>query len=338
MKNDRYSRQQLFSKIGNEGQERIENSHVAVIGAGALGSSSLDMLVRAGVGKVTIIDRDYVELSNLQRQQLFTEKDVQDRVPKAIAAKERLTEINSEINIKAKVEDATPETLEALLPVDLIVDALDNFETRMMINDFCQQRQISWIYGACVGSYGLTYTILPDNSACLHCLMEEIPMDGETCETAGIIAPTIQMVTAYQVTEALKILTGNTKDLRKTLVAFDLWTNEASHLSVASLKKANCTSCGKDPDYPYLRFENKGHTEVLCGREAVQVRPPRSQVINFNLLRERYRSLVEKENAYLLVMQLEGKRVVLFQDGRAIIHGESDKTQARSLYQKYIGG
>jgi molybdopterin/thiamine biosynthesis adenylyltransferase len=332
----RYSRQILFQGIGQEGQKRIQNSHAAIIGMGALGSASAEMLVRAGVGKLTIVDRDYVELSNLHRQQLYTEIDAKENLPKVMAAKKRLEAINRDVVIDAKLEEANPNTLESLLPVDVIIDGLDNFETRMMINDFAQKHQIPWIYGACVASYGVSLSILPGETPCLHCLMEEIPLNGENCDTVGIISPAVQMVSTYQVAEALKIIAGQKQHVRKTLISFDLWKNEFSQINVLSLKKAECPSCGNRPSYPFLKYENWGKAEVLCGRNAVQIRPGHQHKVNLPALREKFE--IVNENPYLLVLQLEGKRVVLFRDGRAIIHGESDQKHARALYQKYIGG
>ena len=336
MNDNRYSRQILFQGIGQEGQKRIQNSHVAIIGMGALGSASAEMLVRGGVGKLTIVDRDYVEMSNLHRQQLYTEKDAEENIPKVMAAKKRLESINRDVVIDAKLEEANPATLESLLPVDVIIDGLDNFETRMMINDFAQKYQIPWIYGACVASYGVSFSILPGETPCLHCLMEEIPLNGENCDTAGIISPAVQMVSSYQVAEAFKILAGQTQRVRKTLISFDLWKNEFSQINVRALKKAECPSCGDQPSYPFLQYENWGKAEILCGRNAVQIRPGHQQKVNLSALKEKYP--IMNENPYLLILQLEGKRVVLFQDGRAIIHGVSDKKHARALYQKYIGG
>ncbi|RSL28878.1 thiamine biosynthesis protein MoeB, partial [Salibacterium salarium] len=190
--NQRYSRQIMFQGIGENGQRFLSEKHVAIIGAGALGSSAAETLVRAGVGYLTIVDRDYVEHSNLNRQQLYTERDADQSMPKAQAAKNRLEAVNSETDIKVVTGEADRALLENILPVDLFIDALDNFDTRMLINDFCQKYSIPWVHGACVGSYGLTLTIIPGQTPCLHCLMEDIPLDGETCDTVGIIAPAVQ--------------------------------------------------------------------------------------------------------------------------------------------------
>ncbi|EIM04912.1 thiamine/molybdopterin biosynthesis ThiF/MoeB-like protein, partial [Planococcus antarcticus DSM 14505] len=204
--NGRYSRQELFEPIGLEGQAKLRNKHVLVIGAGALGTGSAEMLVRAGVGKITIADRDYVEWSNLQRQQLYIEEEAKQRTPKAIAAKKRLTLINSEVEVRCHVMDVSVEEMKQLVVgVDLILDASDNFDIRMIINDISQKYRIPWIYGACVGSYGICYTIIPGETPCLNCLLENIPMGGVTCDTVGIISPAVQMVVSFQISEALKI-------------------------------------------------------------------------------------------------------------------------------------
>ncbi|MGY4691254.1 ThiF family adenylyltransferase [Salibacterium sp. K-3] len=335
---NRYSRQTMFSGIGKQGQQLLAEKHVLIVGAGALGSAAAETLARAGTGRLTIIDRDYVEYSNLNRQQLYTETDAALPMPKAEAAKERLEAVNSEITIEAVIGEADPAFLESIGPVDVMIDALDNFDTRMLLNDFSQKHGIPWIYGACVGSYGLTYTVLPGETPCLHCLMEDIPLDGETCDTTGVIAPAVQMVSAHQTTEAMKLLTEQPHELRGTLLSFDIWSNERSALRVDSLKKPDCPSCGEGAHYPFLAYENRARTEVLCGRDAVQVRPGSRQYVSLPDLKNRYESRVQKENPHLLVLQLEDKRFVIFADGRTIIHGESDKARARTLYQKYIGG
>ncbi|MFB4164440.1 ThiF family adenylyltransferase [Alteribacillus sp. JSM 102045] len=334
----RYSRQELFHGIGKDGQEILGTKHAVIVGAGALGSAAAETLVRAGIGKITIIDRDFVEYSNLNRQQLYTEKDAESKMPKAEAAKNRLQKLNSEIEIISITGEADYGVLEQTLPADLVIDALDNFDTRMLINDFSQKHGLPWIYGACVGSYGITYTILPQITPCLHCLMEDIPIDGETCDTAGIIAPAVQMVSSHQSTEALKILTENWTALRADLLSFNLWKNEFSAVDVQRLKKADCASCGKAASYPFLEYKNRTKTEVLCGRNAVQVRPAEQQYLSLPELKKRYETTLQQENKHLVVLNLEGKRFVIFQDGRTIIHGENDKARARTLYQKYIGG
>ena len=213
------------------------------------------MLTRAGIGKLTIVDRDYIEWSNLQRQQLYTEEDAKKRTPKAVAAKERLQAINSEVEIDARIMDVTPVELEELVKgVDLILDATDNFDIRMMMNDISQKHQIPWIYGSCVGSYGMSFTIVPNETPCLHCLMETVPVGGPTCDTAGIIHPAASQVVVHQTTEALKILTDNKDALRGKLVSFDVWSNQTVQMNVSSMKKVDCPSCGEEANLSIFKF------------------------------------------------------------------------------------
>ncbi|MEF7556450.1 thiazole biosynthesis adenylyltransferase ThiF [Bacillus thuringiensis] len=338
--NNRYSRQELFSPIGEEGQQKIREKHVLIIGAGALGSANAEMFVRAGVGTVTIVDRDYVDWSNLQRQQLYAESDVENNLPKAVAAKKRLEEINSEVRVKALVQDVTAEELEELVTnVNVMIDATDNFETRFIMNDIAQKYSIPWIYGACVGSYGLSYTILPSKTPCLSCLLQSIPLGGATCDTAGIISPAVSLVVSHQVTEALKLLVEDYESLRDGLVSFDVWKNEYSCMNVQKLRKHNCPSCGENALYPYLNKENTSKTAVLCGRNTVQIRPPYKEEMDF----ERYKELLNDRvndlnvNPYLLSFSVEEKRLVAFKDGRVLVHGTKDISEAKTVYHRYFG-
>lgn len=338
--NSRYSRQVLFSPIGAQGQEKLQQKHVLIIGAGALGSGSAEMLARAGIGRITIIDRDYVDWSNLQRQQLYAEQDVEEHLPKAIAAQKRLHAINREIEVIAHIQDVTAVELEQLVhDVDLLIDATDNFETRFLINDVAQKYNIPWIYGACVGSYGLTYTILPGETPCLSCLLESIPLGIATCDTAGIISPAVSMVVSHQVTEALKILTDNKDSLQKRLISFDVWQNEYSTMNVQPLKKPRCPSCGEGAVYPYLQQENQTKTTVLCGRDTVQIRMPFSGGIQTEEQAKLLEDKVEQlfVNPYLLSFTADGKRLVLFRDGRVLVHGTKHAAEAKSLYHRYFG-
>lgn len=336
---DRYSRQELFQPIGKEGQQKLSKKHVLVIGAGALGTGASETLVRAGVGKITIVDRDYVEWSNLQRQQLYTEKDASERIPKAIAAYNRLRAVNSEVEIIAKVADVTTEEIDQLVDgVDLIMDATDNFDIRLLINDASQKYQIPWIYGAVIGSYGLTYTILPGKTPCLSCLLERVPMGGATCDTAGIISPNVQMVVAYQTVEALKILVEDFDAVRPTLLSFDLWTNQHTTIRVGKLKKDDCPSCGNQPSYPYLSQANHTKTAVLCGRDTVQIRPPAPMQRDLDQLAQSLavHGKIEK-NPFLVSLTTGDHRLAIFQDGRVLVHGTKDVTEARTLYHRYLG-
>lgn len=336
---ERYSRQQLFQPVGNKGQQQIRSKHVLVVGAGALGSASAEALVRAGIGKLTLIDRDYVEWSNLQRQQLYTEQDAQNKLPKAVAAKNRLRQINTEVKIEALVMDAQPANLENIVQTaDVIIDATDNFDIRFILNDLSHKHEVPWIYGSCVGSYGTTYTVIPNVTPCLHCILKKVPVGGATCETAGIISPAVQIVAAYQITEALKILVEDVEALRHTFLTFDVWNNQHAEFKTSKMKSDKCSSCGSTRTYPYLAYENQLKTEVLCGRETVQIRPSQQHLHNFDELEKRLKKQGEVDrNPYLLSCQLPEQRFVIFQDGRVFIHGTNDIQFAKSLYYRLLG-
>lgn len=338
--NDRYSRQELFAPIGKAGQQKISAKHVFIVGAGALGTANAEALVRAGIGKLTIVDRDYVEWSNLQRQQLYSEDDAKNRTPKAIAAKNRLEAINSTVTVEAVVADASVLELEEWAKqADLMIDATDNFETRMMMNDVSQKYSVPWIYGACVGSYGITYTIIPEKTPCLSCLLETVPLGGLTCDTAGIISPAVQMVTAHQISEALKILVGDTESLRNKLISFDLWNNQYSAIKVDKMKKNDCPSCGNNRIYPYLSFENQTKTAVLCGRDSVQIRPSMNEERDLAKLEKIFSQQggTVQRNPYLLSYSVADYRLVIFKDGRVLVHGTKDIAEAKTLYHRYLG-
>ncbi|WML24439.1 thiazole biosynthesis adenylyltransferase ThiF [Neobacillus sp. OS1-33] len=338
--NERYSRQVLFPGIGKEGQVKISSKHVLIIGAGALGSGSAEVLTRAGVGKLTIIDRDYVEASNLQRQQLYTEEDVAEKLPKAAAAEKRLLAINSDVEVVSIIGDATPQLLEELVVgVDVMIDATDNFETRMAMNDVSQKYNVPWIYGACVGSFGMTFSMIPGKTPCLNCLLRSIPLQGMTCDTGGIISPAVQMVIAHQTAEALKMLVEDWDSVRTSFVSFDLWRNQYTSLKMSKAKFAGCLSCGEDRTYPYLDHENMTKTTVLCGRDTVQIRPSSVGEISLERLAGQLSSLgyVVKGNPYLVSVEMGEERMVIFQDGRALIHGTKDLTHAKSIYQRILG-
>lgn len=336
---NRYSRQQLFSPIGEKGQQLLKQKHVLIIGVGALGSASAEALVRAGIGKLTIIDRDYVEWSNLQRQQLYTEQDAQEKVPKVIAAKKRLQSINSEVEINVSILDACSEQLLPLLAnVDVLVDATDNFDVRFMMNDLAQKYQIPWVYGSCVGSYGATYTIVPGKTPCYHCLLKAIPNTGMTCDTVGIISPAVQIVAAYQVTEVLKLLVGDEAALRKKYLTFDVWQNQHFEINVEKIRNSDCPSCGENPTYPHLAYENQTKLDILCGRDAIQIRPPKPIHYNLDQLAVQLRPYGEiKKNPYLLSCQAEDYRLVIFQDGRVVLHGIQDIQKAKTIYYRLLG-
>ncbi|MFC7370982.1 MoeB/ThiF family adenylyltransferase [Fictibacillus iocasae] len=340
MSDGRYSRQERFAPIGRSGQALLSKKHVLLIGAGALGTGNAEVLVRAGVGRLTIVDRDYVEASNLQRQQLYSEEDANQKMPKAAAAKSRLRDINSSVGIHAVVEDVSFIKLEELAEdADLILDATDNFETRLIINDLSQKLNIPWIYGACVGSYGMTFTVIPGETPCFQCLWKSIPQGGQTCDTAGIISPAVMMVVAYQSAEALKILSENYAALHNKLVTFDVWENLHSEIGVSKLKKADCPSCGLAPSYPYLSAENLMKTSVLCGRDTVQLRPSSRQPVDLPQLEARLLSqgFQTARNPYLLSLTQDTNRMVIFYDGRVLVHGTKDVIEAKKMYTNVFG-
>ena len=338
---DRYSRQQRFAPIGATGQQRIREKHVLVVGAGALGAANAETLVRAGVGKITIVDRDYVEWSNLQRQQLYTEEDAIRRLPKAMAAATHLRAINSDVVIEPIVADADARLLEYLVARDrphVIIDSTDNFDVRMIMNDVSQKYVVPWIYGACVGSYGLSYVIIPRETPCLRCLLEEVPLGVATCDTAGIISPVVHMVVAHQTAEALKILV-NDEHINRKLVSFDIWRGQYRMIDVKRIKKDGCPSCGDKRTYPALQYENETKFAVLCGRDTVQIRPAQRDGWEWTTLISflQQQGIQVERNDYLFSFTVDRHRFVVFFDGRVFIHGTNDIQEAKRLYYQYLG-
>ncbi len=337
--NERYSRQILFSEIGEAGQEKIFQSRVLIVGCGALGAAHAETLARAGVGLLRIVDRDFVEFSNLQRQTLFSESDAKGKLPKVIAAKRRLAEINSEIEVETVVADVNHSNIENLIKdCDLILDGTDNFQTRYLINDACVKLKKTWIYGAAVSSYGVTMTIIPNQTPCLRCIFEEMPGAGTspTCDTAGVIQPIISTISAVQTTEALKILTGNFDKLHESLLQFDVWQNDWRKIKLGR-PNADCKTCGQK-DFEFLEAENTEFSAILCGRNAVQISPPKPTQIDLPNLAEKLKNLgAVKQNEYLLRLTVGAFELTVFQDARAIIGGTDDVSVARSLYAKFVG-
>lgn len=337
--NERYSRQILFPEIGKAGQEKLLNSRVLIIGCGALGASHAEMLARAGVGFLRIVDRDFVEFTNLQRQTLYSEQDAKERLPKAIAAKNRLAQINSEIEIEAIVADVNYSNIENLINgCDLVLDGTDNFQIRYLINDACVKLNKIWIYGAAVSSYGTTMTIIPNKTPCLRCIFEEMPGAGSspTCDTAGVIQPIIATISAVQVAEALKILTEKTEKLHKSLMQFDVWQNDWRKIKLGAPDE-DCRTCGRRI-LEFLDSETTDFSAVMCGRDAVQISPPNPAQIDLQNLAAKLENLgAVKQNEYLLRLNIEDYELTVFRDGRAIIRGTDDVSQARSIYAKFIG-
>lgn len=337
---ERYSRQMLFKQIGPEGQNEIGKKHALIVGVGALGTHTSELLARAGVKKLTLIDRDYVDMSNLQRQHLFTEKDAAQAWPKAVAAKERLNSINSYVEVEAVVAQADATLLEGIMQdVDLLIDGTDNFETRFLMNDLSHKYKVPYLFGSCVGSFGMAFTIIPGVTPCLQCLIKRLPLQGQTCDTVGIIAPAVQMVTAHQGAEALKILSGNADAVRKTYVSFDLWENEYLSLKPDALKESGCLSCGENPEYPFMETGREMKVAVLCGRDTVQIRPADNDGLPLEQLVNQWRSagLEVDGNPFLISVKKEGTKAVFFKDGRALIHGTKDLNEARKIYHSLVG-
>lgn len=333
---DRYSRQVLFSGIGVEGQRKLGRSRVAVVGCGATGTCVSALLARAGVGRLRIIDRDYVEPSNLQRQSLFDEADAAESLPKAVAAARKIAAFNSEIEVRAEVADLTPENIHALLvDADLILDATDNFETRYLVNDFAVKQGKPWIYAAAVAAYAVTMNVIPGETACLSCVFPAPPQGTvETCDTAGILNSAVTLVGSIQATEALKFLTGARDKLRRTLLSFDVWSNDRAEVA-ANRPRPGCQTCEKRE---FVHLSGQGRPQItLCGRNSVQIHE-RHRPVDFAEMTGRLQPHgAVKHNDFVLKFWREPYELTLFPDGRAIIKGTTDTAVARSLYARFVG-
>ncbi|HET9407147.1 MAG TPA: ThiF family adenylyltransferase [Candidatus Sulfotelmatobacter sp.] len=360
---DRYSRQILFRGIGAQGQQKISAASVAIVGCGATGSALAGLLARAGVGTLRIIDRDYVEPSNLQRQSLFDEADAAESLPKAIAAARKIGALNSQVKVQAKVEDLVPGNIEVSLQgMDLILDGTDNFETRYLINDYALKYGIPWVYSAAVGSYGVTLNIVPGESACLACIFPDSPQGMvETCETSGILNSAVNLVASITATEAIKMIVGGVaggrgrspesdldapkprdaevaanarNQIRRTLLSFDVWTNEHAEIS-AEKPRPSCRACG-ERKFVHLAGEGRPHI-TLCGRNSVQIHEQRRPIDFVEMERRLMPHGLVKHNDFVLKFWHDPYEMTLFPDGRAIIKGTSDAAVARSLYARYVG-
>ena len=335
---DRYSRQTLFKPIGKEGQEHLQAASVAIIGCGALGSTLANNLCRAGIGRLVIADRDYIEINNLQRQILFDEDDIARRLPKAVAAAEKLRRINSGVTVEAQVEDINADGIESLVQsVDLILDATDNFATRYLLNDACVKHGRPWIYSGVIASYGVTLNIIPGATPCLRCIYPEMPLPGTTatCDTAGILNGIVGAITGIASTEALKILLKSDK-VSRDMFWMDVWENTSERIELP--RYPDCPTCGQH-HYEFLDMLSGTDSTSLCGRDAVQVRSgKRGNSINLSDLAERLRPVGQVSfNAYLLRLLVDGYDVTVFPDARAIIKGTDNEMIARSIYARYIG-
>ena len=338
---ERYSRQILSQHIGEECQKVLMGSCAVVVGCGALGTVSSSYLTRAGIGQIRIIDRDFIEESNLQRQILFDENDIAEGLPKAIAAQRKLRKINNKSNIEGIVTDVNYANIEELTKdADIIIDGTDNFETRFLINDFCIKNNIPWIYGACIGSRGLTMNIVPSKTPCLRCVFETMPQLGTfpTCDTAGVIGPIAGIIGSIQATEAIKILTGKHESANKTLIEIDVWDTKVKQIDVSELMGLNdCPTC-KLHKYSYLEAEDGVMTTLLCGKNAVQVMCRNISNIDLVQLAKRLASISDvSSNEFMLKFKVKDNEFTVFPDGRAIITGTNDLSTAKSLYSKYLG-
>jgi molybdopterin/thiamine biosynthesis adenylyltransferase len=335
---EKYSRQTLFAPIGEEGQQRLLASSVVIVGCGAIGAAAAGLIVRAGVGRVRILDRDFVEPSNLQRQTLFDEDDARAAVPKAVAAERKLRAINSSVAVESLVADLNPRNARELLAgFDLILDGTDNFETRLLINDLAIESARPWIYAAAVASYGVTMTVRPGLTPCLACLLE-FSSNGhgqeETCDTVGVLGPIVNLIASLEVAEALKLLSGREKALHGRLISCDVWGGRFQSIGVS--RNAACRACVRR-DFSYLHGQAQPHI-TLCGRDSVQIHE-RGRTLDLAALEARLKTTVSdvRHNEFLLCFRVEPYQMTVFADGRAILKGTKDPALARSLYARYIG-
>jgi adenylyltransferase/sulfurtransferase len=338
---DRYIRQMRYPPLGEEGQQRLTESRALVCGCGALGSVLANTLARAGVGHLRIVDRDFLELNNLQRQVLYDEEDVAAGIPKAIAAANKLRKINSQIEIEPLVADLDHTNIEQLIDgVDMIVDGTDNFETRFLLNDASVKYNVPWVYGGCIGAEGQAMTIIPGDTPCLRCLMQESPPPGTTptCDTAGILGPIINVIASIEACEAIKILSGNRDAINRTLTVVELWDNRIRQVKLDSLKDAvDCPTCN-GREFPWLDGQRGSHTAILCGRNAVQLSFPDRQALSLESLSSKLEGVGEvKQNRFLLRLAVDNYLITVFPDGRAIIGGTEDIAEAKTVYAKYVG-
>jgi adenylyltransferase/sulfurtransferase len=335
---EKYSRQILFAGIGDKGQQRLLASSAVIVGCGAIGAAAAGLLVRAGVGRVRVLDRDFVEPSNLQRQTLFDEDDARSALPKAVAAERKLRAINNSVAVEGLVADLNPRNAEELLAgFDLILDGTDNFETRFLINDFAVQYARPWIYAAAVASYGVTMTIRPGITPCLACLLESSPNGhglDETCDTVGVLGPVVNLIASLEVAEALKLLAGREEALHGRLISGDVWAGHFQSVRVA--KNAACRACSRR-DFSYLQGQAQPHI-TLCGRDSVQIHE-RGRTLDLEALEARLLPTVSdvRHNEFLLCFRVDTYQMTVFADGRAILKGTKDPAVARSLYARYIG-
>ena len=338
---EKYSRQVLFGEIGEAGQERLLSSGVVIVGCGALGTVAANLLVRAGVGRIRIIDRDFVEASNLQRQTLFEEADARDALPKAVAAERRLRAINSDCVVEGIVADLTPENaLELLAGFPVILDGTDNFETRLLLNDAAVSMRTPWIYAAALGSYGVTMTVRPAESACLACLLEDVENGAgsaaeATCDTVGVLNAAVGVIASIEAAEAMKLLSGKSEALSGKLISCDVWTGRFQSIHIR--RNPACRACARRE---FIYLQGKAQPEItMCGRDSVQIHE-RNRKLDLDELARRLsngRTGSVRNNSFLLRFQVAPYEMTIFADGRAVIKGTKDPAVARSLYSRFVG-
>ena len=335
-KESRYSRQARFAPFGEAGQQRVRKSSVAIVGCGALGTVEAEILARAGVGRLRLIDRDFIEWSNLQRQFLYSEADAADALPKAVAAAKRIAAINSDVEVEPCVADLTPASAEELLEdVDLIVDGTDNFEARFLINDFAVREDVPWIYAAAVGSYGLKLPIIPGNTACLRCVYPQPPQGAQpTCETEGVLAPITATIASLACGDVLKLLASGAESMVSRFTTVDVWSGEIRQTQPPA-RDPECPCCAKR-DFVYLNGQRRAPIS-LCGRNAVQIHE-RLRPIDLEQLAQRLAPMAQvRRNDFAVRATVESFELTVFPDGRAIIKGTTDPGVARSVYARYVG-
>ncbi len=336
---ERYSRQILFPGVGEEGQLKLRASKVLLVGCGALGSNIASTLVRAGVGKLTIVDRDFIELNNLQRQVVFDEDDVAKSLPKAVAAAEKLRKVNSQVEIVPLVMDANPSNIQQLVrDADLVMDGTDNFETRYLINDACVSMGKPWVYGGVLASYGVTMTIIPHETPCLRCIFAESPPPGTTptCDTAGILSSTASVIANLECVEAIKLLVGAREKVNRGMIWVDIWEGSFEKLDGSKITD-DCICCGQGK-YEFLEAREGTRTTSMCGRQAIQVSVRGAAKVSFPDLAARLKGAGKVQyNEYMLRFQVDDYELVVFPDARTLVRGTTDESMARTLYARYVG-
>lgn len=331
---NRYSRQILFQGIGKEGQQKINSKTVLIVGMGALGTHLAEGLVRAGVKKLRIIDRDYIEASNLQRQTLFIETDARQSIPKVVAAERVLKSIRSDVIIETVIDHADAYILKTMIDdVDLIMDATDNFETRMIINDLAFKHDIPWVYGGVVRSTYIEAPFIPGETPCFQCLVPQIPSINLTCDTVGVIQPAVTMTTSFQLRDALKILTET--PFKPKLTYGDIWEGTHHTFGFSRLKRDKCQTCGEHPTYPFL-VQQQPHFAILCGRDTVQYHHPDLDLETLIQFLEQ-RNIAYKTNGYIVQFQFQQHRMIAFQNGRILIHGLKERDKAYTIINQLFG-